>query len=417
MKHKKRQALFVVVLVLIVVGFLEAILGLFAFVSPRVNRVLTSPQIPPFVPDARLDRRPNPAYPGHDRQGFRNLDMPAKAHIVALGDSQTYGTGVNPEDAWPKQLESLTGEIVYSMAFGGYGPTHSLALWDEAIALSPTIVIEAFYFGNDLYDSFNFVYNNGQLIELKSSDPQVQTSVREAEQSDPIGPRVSRMFNMGHQPAAHDKETTKATRDGFSLLEVLSQHSRLYGLFQRVYEKTRVMNQRNTHQDKWAKAKAFAEANPAYCEVFSDGPFKTIFTSAYRLAALDLGDPRIAEGLQISLRAIERMQELAAARRIRFFVVLIPTKETVFRQLWKNPSESFRRNIENEERALSITKDFLRHNGIEYLDVLPALQEQLMTGVQPYQVSHDGHPNEHGHRAIAKLLAQHLESSKTSQAK
>jgi lysophospholipase L1-like esterase len=416
MKPKKKQILFVVVLVLLVVGFLEAVLRLLAFVSPRVDRFLTSAQISVDVPDARLGYRPNPAYPGHDRQGFRNVDIPAKAHIVALGDSQTYGAGVNPEDTWPRQLESLTGKIVYNMAFGGYGPTHSLALWDEAVTLSPTIVIEAFYFGNDLHDSFHFVYNNGQLTELKSSDPQVQTSVREAERSAPLAHRGQQLFQMCAQTAAVAGVVTTGARDGSSPVRFFSKYSRIYTIFHRAYQRVRLMTRLNTPQDEWERAKSIAEANPAYCEVFSDGQSKTIFTSEYRLVALNLGDPRIAEGLQISLKAIQRMHELAATRKIRFFVVLIPTKETVFRRLWGNPSESFRRNIENEERALNITKDFLVRNHIEYLEALPALQEQLMTGVQPYQVSQDGHPNEHGHRAITKLVATYLESSKISQA-
>ena len=109
------------------------------------------------------------------------------------------------------------------------------------------------------------------------------------------------------------------------------------------------------------------------------------------------------------------MHESAAARNIRFIVVLIPTKEAVFRQLWQNPSMSYRKLTENEERVWRITKDFLEHKGIEYLDSLPVLEEQLATGIQPYQVSHDGHPNEHGHKAIANLVALHLQSQKISQ--
>lgn len=418
MKLKKRHAFFVVVFVLLVSGFLEITLGLLAFVSPWVDRLLTSPWTRPIVPDARLGHRPIPAYPGHDRIGFRNLEVPAKAHIVALGDSQTYGSGVKPEDAWPRQLESLLGKTVYSMAYGGYGPTHSLVLWDEAIALSPTMVIEAFYAGNDLFDSFNHVYNQGQLPALKSSDPQLQASVREAEQSEPIAQRVSRMFYMGTLPVAVDEEATTVTRDGFSPRRLLSQHSKIYGLLRRArYESARLVNKpNNIPQEQWEKAKAFAEVYPAYCQVFSNGQFKTVFTSEYRLSALDLGDPRIAEGLQISLRAIQRMHEFAATRNIRFFVVLIPTKEAVFRQLWQHPSMSYRSLTEMEERVWRITKDFLEQNGNEYLDALPVLREQLTTGIQPYQVSHDGHPNEHGHKAIAKLVAARLASSKTSQA-
>jgi hypothetical protein len=110
------------------------------------------------------------------------------------------------------------------------------------------------------------------------------------------------------------------------------------------------------------------------------------------------------------------MHESAVTRKIRFFVVLIPTKEAVFRQLWQHPSMSYRRLTENEECVWRRTKDFLEQNDIEYVDALPVLQEQLTTGIQPYQVSQDGHPNEHGHKAIAKLIAAHLVSPQTLQA-
>ena len=409
MNLKNRQAFVVIAFVFLVVGFLELTLSLLALASTRVDWLLTPPSTPQTVPDARLGYRPNPDYPGHDRKGFRNPKVPAKAHIVALGDSQTYGTGVRAAAAWPRQLESLTGKTVYSMAYGGYGPADSLVLWDEALALSPTVVVEAFYAGNDLFDSFDCIYNRGQLPELKSPDPQLQASVRDAEQSEPIQQRVVRMFQMG---AAVDEETTTVTPDGVSLWRILSQHSKIYGLLVRAwYEATRPAKQSSEPpQDEWTKATAFAELHPAYCQIFTSGQFKTVFTSEYRLAALDLGDPRIAEGLQISLRAIQKMHELATRRGIRFLVVLIPTKEAVFRKLLQDSSVSYRALAENEERVWRITKDFLERNGIEYLDSLPVLREQLAAGIQPYRVSHDGHPNEPGHKAIAKLVAAHLES-------
>lgn len=419
MDLNRRRAFFAVVLAIAVIGFLEIALGALAFVSPRVSRLLAAPwtpeAIPPTVPDARLGHRPNPAYPGHDRNGFRNPAVPDKAHVVALGDSQTHGTSlVASEDAWPLQLESIIGKTVYSMAYGGYGPAHSLVLWDEAAALSPQIVIEAFYPGNDLYDSFNLVYNQGQFPEIKSPDLQLQASLREAEQSEPIAQRVERMFSMA-MPAAVDQEATAVTGDGFSLWRLLPQHSKLYGLLRRArYEGARLI--KDNAQEEWETAKAFAAAHPEYCEVFSDGQFKTVLTSEYRLSALDLEDSRIVEGLQISLRAIQRMQGLATARSTRFLVVLIPTKEAVFHQRWQHPPTISRRLRENEERVRGIAMDFLENNGIEYLDALPVLREQLAIGIQPYGVSHDGHPNEHGHKAIAKLVAAHLELSKTSHA-
>jgi hypothetical protein len=413
MQLKTKQAFYAIVLVLMVCGFLEIALGLLSFVSPRVERLLATPVISPTVPDARLRYRPNPAYPGHDSKGFRNLESPTKAQIVALGDSQTYGEGVAAKDAWPRRLESMIGKTVYNMAYGGCGPTHGLILWDEVVALQPNVVIEAFYAGNDLFDSFDLVYNWKQLSELRSPDPTLQASIREAEQSEPIEKRVDKI-----------SLSSSRRRDGFSPWKFLSQKSKIYGLLRRTkFESLRLVNKFNNNtkdirkndiQETWKSEEAFAEAHPAYCQIFSDGQFKTIFTSELRLSALDLSDPRIAEGLQISLRAIKRMHELAATRNIRFLVLLVPTKETVFRKFWQHPSMSYRRLTENEERFWKITKDFLEDSGIEYLDTLSVLREQLAMGIQPYQVTRDGHPNEHGYNAIAQSVATHLGSPLTS---
>ena len=68
----------------------------------------------------------NPATSDHDDWGFRNPERPSKPWVVALGDSQTYGTNVTREKAWPAVVERHTGKPVYNMAVAGYGPAHSL---------------------------------------------------------------------------------------------------------------------------------------------------------------------------------------------------------------------------------------------------------------------------------------------------
>ena len=418
MKLNTKKVYFFMVLALLVIVFSELTLYLFAFVSPRVDRLLASPWISrdysPTVPDERLIFRPNPAIPGHDSKGFRNPEVPTKAQIVALGDSQTYGTGVDAKEAWPRRLETMIGKTVYSMAFGGFGPVHSLILWDEAVALQPNVVIEAFYAGNDLWDSFNLVYNWKQLPELRSSDPALQASIREAEQSESIANRANKIHKMALEKpnVAVGEESRNATQNGFLPKRLLSQHSKIYGLLRRTkYEFLSWVHKRNNStRETWIREKAFAETHPESYQVYDDGQFQTIFMSEYRFSVLNLGDPRIAEGLEISLKAIKKMHQLATDRDIRFLVVLVPTKETVFRDLWKHPSTSYRSLIINEERFWSITKNFFSYNGIEYLDSLPVLKKQLALGIQPYPVSSDGHPNEHGHIAIADLVASHLRS-------
>jgi hypothetical protein len=108
------------------------------------------------------------------------------------------------------------------------------------------------------------------------------------------------------------------------------------------------------------------------------------------------------------------MKERAEDKNIRFIVLLIPTKELVFKELWSNPSPAYRTLTENETAFWKITKDSLERNDIEYIDALPALRKQLASGVQPYQVSINGHPNEHGHRAMASLIAEYLTSRTTA---
>lgn len=87
----------------------------------------------------------------------------------------------------------------------------------------------------------------------------------------------------------------------------------------------------SSKSDDWQKARQFAAAHADYCQVFESDKLKTIFTSEYRLSALDLNDVRIAEGHQIALRVIKRMNESATSGNIQYIVALIPTKELVFR--------------------------------------------------------------------------------------
>ncbi len=410
-----KVALFAAVLALFSALLLELALAAAALASPAVERLLGSPWASPTIPDARLRHRGNPAFPEHDARGFRNPEAVAQARGVALGDSQTYGTGVGPEDAWPRRLEALRGERWYGMGFGGYGPPHSLLLWDEAMALEPEVVIEAFYLGNDLFDSFDLVYGHGQLPELRSDDPTIRDAIERTELAEPLTDRVNKLLYMGKDPnatqvaAAEEAAGAEATSP-ISLARRVAEHSNIFGLLRRLrFEIARRMSAGDASgTESWAAAQAFAAAHSEYCQVFSDGQFQTVFTSEYRLNALDLDDARIAEGLAIALRSIDRMAERALAREIRLLVIVIPTKEAVFRDRWESPTPAFERLAENERRAMALVEAHLRDRGIELLDASTALRAELAAGNQPYPVSQDGHPNAVGHRAIAEAVAARL---------
>ena len=333
------------------------------------------------IPDRILTYRGNPEYIQHDKNGFRNpIDM-VHADIVAMGDSQTYGTGVSSEDAWPRQLERLSVSKVYSMAFGGWGPTHSLILFDEALELAPDLIIEAFYAGNDLYDSYHHVYKKGQLLELKSSSSDVQETIEYLEKETPLEKKIGE--NLRTDNGDIIKKITK----------YLLQHSNIYAIMSAGYDKL------------------FAEKSDGEPSGSANYNFNTIFTPDYRLTVLNLHDERVAEGHRIALRAIKKMSNIAKKYHKRFLVVLIPTKEFVFRNYAKNISSSYDILVRNENAMWLMTKEYLRQHNIEYFDAGLALEASLIDGIQPYKMTTDGHPNKDGHSAIAKFLALYIKTS------
>ena len=410
MKKRAKNIIFVIFTLFISLLFMEISLQILSITSSTVNQVL-SPQASQnlnVVINERLGKRPKPNLPGHDKHGFRNKTVPSKSDIVALGDSQTYGTHVKAKNTWPHQLGETSGSTVYNMAFGGYGPTHSLTLWPEAIEFKPAVIIEAFYFGNDLFDSFNHVYNLGQWEELKTTDSALLESINKFESQKPILNLASEAYNFGMSPSGSKKTGIKNfTRNNL----------KLYAFFQSA--KHILINKIKNTPDNWLlwqMAKTFAWLNKEYCQPFSSSYGKTILTSKYRLIALNQKDPRIEEGLEISLKAIKKMNDFAKKGGIKYMVLLIPTKELVFKNLVELDKAYIRNDfdilITNEELAREKAAIFFQKQNIDYIDSLPALRSQLLSGESPYRSIPDGHPNRYGHKAIADLIQSFIESYK-----
>ncbi|MEM7403641.1 MAG: SGNH/GDSL hydrolase family protein [Pseudomonadota bacterium] len=402
---RRKLALYALMTVL-VVGSIEAALQLAAALSSRAAWLLGPPEVvgqstdePVSLTDPVLTWRPNPAFPEHDRNGFRNVRVPDRARIVALGDSQTYGTGVQPSEAWPKQLEALLDEPVYSMAFGGWGPAHSWLLIDDALQLRPDVVVVAVYSGNDLYDAFDLVYKRGQAPALKNPSRGRSADIQARESSEPLRVTVGRMFNLGAPappPSGDSLDSSSISRSARSVRLLLSHHSRTYGLLRRLRYELRA--------DLWERAKAFAAMHPRFTEVLELSDRRTVLTPAYRLTALDLDDVRILEGRRIVVEALDRAHARVSAAGARFVTLLIPTKELVFASQQHPASATYLSLLKNERSFWHGLKKALADRGIEYVDALPALRTALARGPQPYQVTTDGHPTKHGHQAIAGLV-------------
>lgn len=402
---RRKTILFSAITLALTAAILEFGLQLLTLAFPKINLLLS--ETPLIIYDEKLGHRPNPMCPGHDHNGFRNESVPEKADIVAMGDSHTYGWGVRADQSWPQQLQKLCEIKVYNMAFGGYGPVHSLILLDDALKFKPQILIEAFYAGNDLYDSYRLVYDNNQLPDLKIFDDRVMRAMIEAEKIEPLRDRISRLVNM-------DQVNTQRPI-GSSLIKYFSDNCKLCRIFSTLNRMCG--DHRRSDGPTWELVKKAIE-NKKYYQPIESGRFCTILTPDYRLCAVNLNDPRIAEGYRLSLEAIRLMDKRTRMANIDFIVLLIPTKELVFKNVVYETGQTipdvYKTLIDNEELLWHRTKAYLKNQGIDYIDSLPVLRGCFQSGAQPYKITSDGHPNPIGHRAIAELVLSTLRNSKYS---
>ena len=112
-------------------------------------------------------------YPGEEVRGWRNAAVLARADVVAIGDSQTYGSNAVADDAWPQQLGRMLHRSTYQMAHGGWGPGEYLVTLDEALRLRPKVILIGFYLGNDLGDAYARVYHTAHLAAAQP-DPRLE---------------------------------------------------------------------------------------------------------------------------------------------------------------------------------------------------------------------------------------------------
>jgi lysophospholipase L1-like esterase len=387
---------FLSALLAIALGLGAAELGLrgaFAFFPELRARATGQEAIPSWLPDEQLLYRPNPAHPGHDARGFRNPEALARADLVALGDSQTYGSGVSTEEAWPQLLARQTGRSVYNMAFPGWCPVQSLLLADEALALRPRVVIEAFYAGNDLYDAFAITYGRDSLRDLRSADPGVLAAVKRLERQSSLEAQASVLF-----------DSSTGTLRGW-----LERQSALFAVTRTVAIRTlEVVGLRATG---WPRARAACERDGSNCEVSEAGDARTLFTPAYRWIGLDPGDVRIAEGERIATEALLRLDARLREGGARLVVLAIPTKERAYAEsglLRGGPSAAVGRLAAADAALATRLGRALEAQNIPFLDATPALGAALRAGVPCYRESTDGHPSPEGQRVLAEALAAFL---------
>jgi hypothetical protein len=339
------------------------------------------------VPNDVLGAVPSPsAMAAFDRLGFRNREVPVTADIVAVGDSHTYGNTARMVDSWPYALGGLTGQKVYNMSLGGYGPNQYFYLSkNKALSLKPKMIIWGLYMGDDFENAYSITYGYEYWAYLRKLPPQ---------QVEP---------NIWDTPPA-DNWIKKAR-------VWLSRHSVIYQLVVHTGFGEQVKGE--------IQIKNAAQLYPGYATslIVPDKHILEAFRPKGVLFGLDQENPNVREGMRITFELLKQMKELCQQNQIQFLVVVIPTKEMVFSDYLEHNSnvpldDVIDKLIANERIAEAQTYQFLSDNDIPYVNSLPALKASIGQGLY-YAGATDMHPNKNGYRVIAEAVAEHLKQAGT----
>ncbi len=409
-----KKMFFTAITIFLMVLFMECTLQILVRVSPKIDSLITSKNIPHTLADPELGLRGNPEFPEHDAWGFRNRTTLSHSEIVAIGDSQTYGTGVKQHQAWPQQLSKISGKSVYNMSLGGYGSVEGLILLKtKSLQLNPQYVIFMMFDGNDLVDAYDAVYNFDLYNKFKSTDSVIQETILKLEKEDPLTSKTreasSRIWS--NKPISTNKETV-APEQAKSFGASIKQLKLFRSFFS--LERTLQATFFNKREYRFTKiSKQLESSDSDIFEIFECNGFKTVMTPSYRKLGLNIEDPRLQEGLRITLDAFSDMKQLTDSKSINFLVLLLPTKGFVFCDYLSRhgmePPESMASSIQLEDKIRSRTMEYLQEHQIPYMDTLPILHDCFEQNKQPFFVDPDGHINQIGHNAIAKALFEYIE--------
>jgi len=314
---------------------------------------------------------------GYDAWGFRNPKVPSSVDIVAIGDSHTFGNCAKMNESWPYVVGRLTGKSVYNMALGGYGPNqYDYLLKTKALSLKPKMIICGLYLGDDFENAYKITYGLDYWSYLRE---------RPAEKVD---------FDIWEHPA--DPTWDKRVRNW------LSRNSLVYklvfhgSLLARLKGDVQIQNASRLYDS----ATALILKDKNICEAFLPTGI---------LNRLDQTNPGVQEGMRITFRLLDDMNQICRANNIEFVVAIIPPKEAVFADYLEHNnnlplSDVLDKLIANERVAHEKVFEFFNKSGIRYVDTLPALKQAVEHELYA-RTAQDIHPNKNGYRVIAEAVA------------
>lgn len=364
----------------------------------RSNVTVTFPNTQELLNDEILGKRTPPSAVGHDSRGWRNETALEQADIVTIGDSQTWGVNVILSETYPSVLSQLTDYSVYNMAQGSYGAVQYRVLTEQAVELSPQLIVIGMYFGNDFADAYSIVYGDYAHQELR--DPNFD-------------------FAFVSQSIAEQAVEFRPERLRIEGQQIESDNSSDLTLLQRVQSGTYigkfltsagVFDAINTgeSEQQFVSNRNLVSQYSDYFDIYESENVRTLFTPAYRQLVVNIESPIIQEGLRISKHQYAEIQNLVESANVELLIVLIPTKEMIYAPYLNELNTAHMTLVAQETHIRSEMTAFFDENEIAYVDILPAMQNAVEEDIAIYPQTFDGHPNDNGYRIIAQVIADYI---------
>lgn len=334
------------------------------FLSWRQSKIQNSNDLSPslFLSDPILGWRLKPGWSGEHKHydftarysinssGFRT--MPATvgvpgSTILILGDSFTFGLGVQDDESFPWLLSQRMNQRVRVVNAGipGYSSDQEYLLGKELIPqLKPRQVLLLFYLGNDVFDNAR-----SYPVQLRQPKP------------------LFRLATNGLQ-LLYPLETKAIVPElDFDQLVLGSRSKqREDGLFSR------------------ALNAAGLNVAPANSGSFSAEEFLQ----------------RRADDVQLTMQILQALAGLALTHNADFSVALLPGRSYV-----EEPNSV---SAKFQEALESVLTDQLRDKKIRVLDLAAKLRGLYQNERASWYYPHDGHLNPEGHKIICEMLLREI---------
>lgn len=304
------------------------------------------------------------------------LPPPATLRVLCVGDSFTFGAGVDNDETWSQRLAQYLYEPLaqrgwaveaVNMGMSGYDPElERRDLEAFGLLLRPHVVIVALFGAND-------------VVEI-------------------MGGRDA--WAAAHRPspparlAAVPAPVPGSPKAGVRLKRWMSQHSVLYQLLRDRARATPALREALT---RWGLMSPLTP-NP-------DGYW-------YVQIARRPWDPFIEKGFERTVEAVTRMAENTRESQATFLVVLIPAAYQVDPVHWeKQLRHSGLAPHATDQQAFSRRMHrALDARGIAMLDLAPVFRAAIVGERRTLYFAKDKHWNAAGHDLAAHVIARHLQT-------